>query len=65
MTLSTAQNLYAYVLNSKNRTMWKEAAVASLETLEAFFSCLTDKRRSNVPPDDMPALRRTSRVGEV
>jgi Na+/proline symporter len=30
-----------------------------------FFSYLTDKRRSNISPDALPALRRTPRVGEV
>jgi hypothetical protein len=30
-----------------------------------FFSCLTGKRRPNARPDALPALRRTSLVGEV
>ena len=29
-----------------------------------FFFCLTEKRWSNVPPDALPVLRRTPRVGE-
>jgi hypothetical protein len=30
-----------------------------------FFFYLTDKGRPNIPPDALPALRRTVRVGEV
>jgi len=30
-----------------------------------FYSCLTDKRQPNVPPDALPALRRTPRLGDV
>jgi len=30
-----------------------------------FFSCLTDKRQPIAPPDALPALRLTPRLGEV
>jgi len=30
-----------------------------------FFSCLTEKRRPNAPPNALPALRLTPLVGEV
>jgi hypothetical protein len=33
--------------------------------IECLFSCLTDMRRPNAPPDAMPALRCTPRVAEV
>jgi hypothetical protein len=31
----------------------------------SIFSCLTDERRPNAPPDTLPALFRPSLVGEV
>ena len=32
---------------------------------DVFFPCMTDKLRPNIPPDALPALLRTPRLGEV